>query len=86
MRILGIESSSLVAGVALVTDGILTAEYTVNYKKTHSQTLLPMLDEVSRLLELDLHTIDGIAVSAGAPDLLPGCASAQLQPRGWGWP
>lgn len=65
MRILGIESSSLVAGVALVTDGILTAEYTVNYKKTHSQTLLPMLDEVSRLLELDLHTIDGIAVSAG---------------------
>lgn len=65
MRILGIESSSLVAGVALVTNGILTAEYTVNYKKTHSQTLLPMLDEIGRLLELDLHTVDGIAVSAG---------------------
>ncbi|MDO5416289.1 MAG: tRNA (adenosine(37)-N6)-threonylcarbamoyltransferase complex dimerization subunit type 1 TsaB [Lachnospiraceae bacterium] len=65
MRILGIESSSLVASVALVTDGILTAEYTVNYKKTHSQTLLPMLDEIGRLLELDLDTIDGIAVSAG---------------------
>ncbi len=65
MRILGIESSSLVAGVAVVTDGILTAEYTVNYKKNHSQTLLPMLDEVRKLLELDLDTIDGIAVSAG---------------------
>ena len=65
MRILGIESSSLVASVALVTDGILTAEYTVNYKKTHSQTLLPMLDEMVRLLELELETIDGIAVSAG---------------------
>ena len=24
------------------------AEYTVNYKKTHSQTLLPMLDEVAK--------------------------------------
>lgn len=65
MRILGIESSSLVAGVAVVTDGILTAEYTINYKKTHSQTLLPMLDEMAKLLELDLDTIDGIAVSAG---------------------
>ena len=28
MRVLGIESSSLVASVALVTDDILTAEYT----------------------------------------------------------
>lgn len=65
MRILGIESSSLVASVAVVTDGILTAEYTVNYKKTHSQTLLPMLDEMGKLLELDLDTVDGIAVSAG---------------------
>lgn len=39
MKVLGIESSSLVASVALVTDDILTAEYTVNFKKTHSQTL-----------------------------------------------
>ena len=48
MRILGIESSSLVASVAVVTDGVVTAEYTVNIKKTHSQTLLPMLDEIVR--------------------------------------
>ncbi len=65
MRILGIESSSLVASVAVVTDGILTGEYTMNHKKTHSQTLLPMLDELGELLELDLKTIDGIAVSGG---------------------
>lgn len=65
MRILGIESSSLVASVAVVTDDVLTAEYTVNFKKTHSQTLLPMIDEVARMLELDLNTIDAIAVSGG---------------------
>ena len=41
------------------------AEYTVNYKKTHSQTLLPMLDEVAKMIELDLNTIDAIAVAAG---------------------
>ena len=65
MRVLGIESSSLVASVAIVTDGILTAEYTVNLKKTHSQTLLPMIDEVIRMLEIELESIDAIAVSGG---------------------
>ena len=65
MRVLGIESSSLVASVALVTDDILTAEYTVDFKKTHSQTLLPMLDEIVKLLELDMDTIDAIAVAGG---------------------
>ncbi len=41
------------------------AEYTVNYKKTHSQTLLPMLDEIVKMTELDLKTIDAIAVAKG---------------------
>ena len=50
MRILGIESSSLVASVAVVTDDVVTAEYTVNFKKTHYQTLLPMLDEIVRMV------------------------------------
>jgi tRNA threonylcarbamoyladenosine biosynthesis protein TsaB len=51
--------------VAVVTDDVLTGEYTVNFKKTHSQTLLPMIDEVVKMLELDLDTIDAIAVSGG---------------------
>ena len=65
MKILGIESAALTASVALVTDGILTAEYTVTDKKTHSQTLLPMLDELKRSLGLELETLDAIAISAG---------------------
>lgn len=65
MRILGIESASLVASVAILTDDEITAEYTVNFKKTHSQTLLPMIDEISKVIELDLDTIDAIAVSGG---------------------
>lgn len=65
MRILGIDSSGLVASVALVEEDNLLAEYTVNYKKTHSQTLLPMLDEIARMIELDLKTVDAIAVAAG---------------------
>lgn len=65
MKILALDSSGLVASVAIVEDDNLIAEYTINYKKTHSQTLLPMLDAVKKMTELDLHTIDAIAISAG---------------------
>lgn len=65
MRILGIDSSGLVASVAVVDEEQMLAEYTVNYKKTHSQTLLPMLNEIGKMIELDLQTIDAIAVAAG---------------------
>ena len=34
-------------------------------KKTHSQTLLPMLDEIVKMLGLDLETIDAIAAARG---------------------
>lgn len=65
MKILGIDSSGLVASAAVVEDDNLLAEYTVNYKKTHSQTLLPMLDEIVKMTELELETMDAIAVAAG---------------------
>ena len=65
MKILGLDSSGIVASVAIVEDDVLIAEYTVNYKKTHSQTLLSMLDEIAKMTELDLNSIDAIAVAAG---------------------
>lgn len=65
MKILALDSSGMVATVAIVEDDILQAEYTINYKKTHSQTLLPMLDAVRNMIELDLASIDAIAIAAG---------------------
>ena len=65
MKVLALDSSGLVASVAIVQDDELLGEYTINHKKTHSQTLLPMLDEVAKMIELDMNTIDFIAVSAG---------------------
>lgn len=65
MKILGLDSSGLVAGVAVVENDILLAEYTTNYKKTHSQTLLPMLEELRNMIELDMDTIDAVAVASG---------------------
>lgn len=65
MKIVGIESASLVASVAIAEDDRLIAEYTLNYKKTHSQTLLPMLAQIGEMVELDWDTVDAIAVSGG---------------------
>ena len=65
MKILALDSSGLVASVAVMEDDNLIAEYTMNHKKTHSQTLVPMMDEVRSMVELDLSTIDAIAVAAG---------------------
>lgn len=65
MKILALDSSGLVASAAIVEDDITVAEYTMNHKKTHSQTLLPMLDELKRMTGLELNTIDAIAIAAG---------------------
>lgn len=65
MKILAVDSSSLTASVAVIEDDITVAEYTVNYKKTHSQTLLPMLDEIVKMTEQDLSQVDAIALAAG---------------------
>lgn len=87
MRILALDSSGLVASVAVIesngSDAQTIAEYTVNYKKTHSQTLLPMLDEVARMTELDLGTIDAIAV-AGGPGSFTGLRIGSATAKGLG--
>ena len=65
MKVLALDSSGLVASAALTEDEVLLAEYTTNDKKTHSQTLLPMLDEIVKMVGLDLKTVDVLAVAAG---------------------
>lgn len=83
MKILALDSSGLVASVALVEDETLLAEYTVNYKKTHSQTLLPMLNEIAQMIELDLKTVDAIAV-AGGPGSFTGLRIGSATAKGLG--
>ena len=84
MKILGLDSSGLVASVAVTQEDNLLAEYTVNYKKTHSQTLLPMLDEIVKMIELDLDAIDAIAVAAG-PGSFTGLRIGSATAKGLGF-
>lgn len=83
MKILALDSSGLVASVAIVEDENLIAEYTVNYKKTHSQTLIPMLNEIVQMTELDLETIDAIAC-AGGPGSFTGLRIGAATAKGLG--
>ena len=65
MNILAIESSGLVASAAVIEDELLKAEFTINNKLTHSETLLPMIRRMYDISGLKLEDTDAIAVSAG---------------------
>ena len=83
MRVLAIDSSGLTATVAVVEETQTIAEYTVNYKKTHSQTLLPMIAEMAKMIELDLSSIDAISV-AGGPGSFTGLRIGSATAKGLG--
>ncbi|MBD5527230.1 MAG: tRNA (adenosine(37)-N6)-threonylcarbamoyltransferase complex dimerization subunit type 1 TsaB [Lachnospiraceae bacterium] len=65
MKVLAIDTSGLVASVALAEGDELRAEFITNDKKTHSQTLLPMLEQLRQMIGLELDTVDAIAIAAG---------------------
>ena len=83
MKILAIDSSGMPAAVAVCEDGQLQAEYTVNFRRTHSQTLVPMLDEIRKMLGLDLDSVDAVAV-AGGPGSFTGLRIGSATAKGIG--
>ena len=83
MRILALDSSGLVASVAIMQDDTLLGEYTTNHKKTHSQTLLPMLAQLMEELQLEMSDIDAIAV-AGGPGSFTGLRIGSATAKGLG--
>ena len=83
MLIIGIESASQTASVAIWQDNIIKAEYTVNNTKTHSQTLLPMLDEIMKMSGTSLGDADAVAVSGG-PGSFTGLRIGSAMAKGLG--
>lgn len=65
MKILAIDTTGLVASVAIVDSTKTIAEFTTNHKKTHSETLMPMIENMFLSLNMDISEIDYIAVSNG---------------------
>ena len=65
MKILGIDTSTMAANVAVLEDDKLICEYTINTKKTHSQKLMPMIENMLKFSDLDIKEIDAIAICVG---------------------
>lgn len=84
MKILAIDSSGLTASVALWEDDLTLAEFSIHAKKTHSQTLLPMLEAVRETTEFHMEEIDAIAVTSG-PGSFTGLRIGSATAKGFGF-
>ncbi|KPU26905.1 peptidase M22 [Caloranaerobacter sp. TR13] len=65
MKILAIDTSSIVATCAILDEDKLIGEYILNNKRTHSQKIMPIIKEILENSELKLEDIDVFAVSIG---------------------
>ena len=65
MNILAIDSSALPVSCAIVSDGKMTAEFTISIKLTHSETLMPLIDDMLKKSGISLKDMDAVAVSKG---------------------
>jgi tRNA threonylcarbamoyladenosine biosynthesis protein TsaB len=65
MLVLGVETSTLQGGVALVGEDRLVSEFLLNVEVTHSERLLPAIDRMLRDAGVGLDAVSGIAVSIG---------------------
>ena len=65
MLIMALDSSGVTATAAIATPEKIIAEYSVNNKLTHSQTLLPMLEEIRRMAGLEMKDVDAVALTGG---------------------
>ncbi len=84
MKILAIDSSGKTASVAVWEDGLTLAEFSMQAGKTHSQTLLPMMEDVRKKIELDMEMIDAIAVTSG-PGSFTGLRIGSATAKGLGF-
>lgn len=65
MKILAIDSTAVAASAAVLEDDTLLGEFFIHTKQTHSQTLMPMVQQVLACTGLSVQQIDLFAVSAG---------------------
>lgn len=65
MRIVGIDTSTKICGIGIVEDQEIIAEYNFRVSDTHSNQLMPLVDEILKRLDLKIDQIDAFAVALG---------------------
>ena len=84
MKYLALEGSAVAASCALLEDGRVLGEFFVNIPQTHSQTLLPMVEDMLKNSELSLADMDALAVAAG-PGSFTGLRIGMAAVKGLAW-
>ena len=64
-KILGIDTSSIVATVALAEENRLIGEYYIESEKNHSEKLMLLIEAMLKECELEPNSIDAVAVGTG---------------------
>ncbi len=87
MKILAVDTTGSVAGVALLDENLTIAEFSTNFKQNHSVTLMPLIESLLKSVETDPDRVDYIAVASGPGSftgLRIGCATAKGLAHGCG--
>jgi|LSQX01.3.fsa_nt_gb tRNA threonylcarbamoyladenosine biosynthesis protein TsaB len=65
MRVLAVDTASVVATAAVIDKDKLICEHVLNHKKTHSEKIMPMIEEILNSSEIDIKDIDIFAAAVG---------------------
>ncbi|WP_261134599.1 tRNA (adenosine(37)-N6)-threonylcarbamoyltransferase complex dimerization subunit type 1 TsaB [Bacillus sp. Marseille-Q3570] len=65
MKALAIDTSNLVMGVSVISDGKIVGEMTTNMKKNHSVRLMPAIDSLLKEVDMTPKELDRIIVAKG---------------------
>lgn len=65
MNILAIDTSTMISTVTIASDGEIIGDFNVNQQKTHSESLVPMIESLLDLLGMDIKDIDSFVISQG---------------------
>ena len=65
MKILAVDTSATSASVAVAEENKIIGAFSINTALTHSQTLIPMIEEVIKKTGITSDDIDVVAVNAG---------------------
>ena len=65
MNILAIDTSTMISTVTIYSDGEIIGDFNVNQKKTHSESLVPMIETLLELLGMSIKDIDKFVIAKG---------------------
>lgn len=65
MIVFGIDTCCMAATAALVNEEVMIAQTVVNKNKTHSQMMMPLVEEMFRASEIEPGMVDAFAVAVG---------------------